>query len=212
MTIVVTILVSGFFVARPAGTDELAADVRALESRIVALEERLAGISGAARSVATRNAPRPPAEAPPRPAAPPKVESRGDHAQVPAKAAPRDEPEHLPWNRPDVRVETLTERLEVDQGTAAGLAKVYRERQDGLLRIWRDAPAKGLARHEAMRRVWAVVKASDEQMAKLLTPEQLVKFKQMRMRDHPRGIDFGAHSGKPGEKPAPEPDAEDVVF
>ncbi|MHC5058148.1 MAG: hypothetical protein ACYTKD_26110, partial [Planctomycetota bacterium] len=171
--VLVAVLVAVLFRDSPAtrseGTGELAADVRALESRIVALEERLAEVArrvdeqGATRSRAAEDAPR--AADPPRDA---------------AQAAPREdeEPERLPWNRPDARVESLMKRLDLDRETAARLAEVYGERQDGLLRVWRDAPAKGLARHEAMRRVWAVVKASDAQMAKLLTPEQLAKFRQ----------------------------------
>ncbi|MHC4253905.1 MAG: hypothetical protein ACYS9X_32730 [Planctomycetota bacterium] len=191
----------------PEGTDELAANVRALESRIAALEERLADVAervdaqGTTREWAAADAPR--AAERPRDA-------------VPDPPREDEEPERLPWNRPDARVESLMARLDLDRETAARLADVYGERQDGLLRVWRDAPAKGLARHEAMRRVWEVVKKSEAQMAKILTPEQLAKFRQMRGRDHPRGIDFPMRGGKPRAKPAaepePEPELENVVF
>jgi hypothetical protein len=198
--------------SEPQEAGELAADIRALEARFGEIEKRLDRIDKLNKlnkleklgNPAERIA-RPPAKPP----AVPKVEAR---------AVPEAEAERLPWNRPDVRVEVLTERLKIDAGTAAELAKVYRERQDGLLRVWREAPAKRLPRYEAMRRVWSVVKEADRRMAEILTPEQLARFRMIRKRDHPRGIDFPQPGAKPHHKapapprPEPEPDVKDAVF
>ncbi len=107
----------------------------------------------------------------------------------------------------------LRRRLGLDEDTAEKLAEACRKRSEGLRDIWRtNRGGKKDAKIKLMRELR---KKSDEEIAKLLTPDQLKEFEKMQdeMRRPRRG---GRHRGRHGadrhERPAtrkkePVPDA-----
>ncbi|MHC4503124.1 MAG: FecR family protein [Planctomycetota bacterium] len=116
-------------------------------------------------------------------------------------------------SRSHLSASMLRQRLGLDEDTARKLAELCRKRSEALRDIWRtDRGGKKDAKIKLMRELR---KKSDEEIAELLTPDQLREFEktQDELRRTRRG---GRHRGRHGadrhERPAtrkkePEPDA-----
>ena len=115
---------------------------------------------------------------------------------------------------PDMSAAGIGKRIGLDEEKAAKLAQIYKKRSDGIGDIWRNN--RGGTREKNIALMREAQKKNDEQVAGLLTAEQIKEFKKMqdearRARTRGRG-GRGGRGRRPTQRPqgggaAPQPGA-----
>lgn len=97
--------------------------------------------------------------------------------------------------RPDMSAKGLRESIGLSEEKADKLAKLYKERNDAIGKIWRENRGGGREKNIALMR--EVQKKNEAAVAELLTPEQVKKYQDMRNR--------GRRGGRRPTTPQPRP-------
>ncbi len=104
--------------------------------------------------------------------------------------------------------EALRERVGLDEEKAEQLTQIQTRLREGIGSIWREGRDRG--RDKNMELMRALQKKAEEEIAKLLTPEEMEKYRELMNRGG-RGRGRRPHGGEE-DHPAAEEDAGDAAF
>jgi hypothetical protein len=129
-------------------------------------------------------------------------------AQAPQQTPPPDgqagaPPHHFRHHKPSPEHEAahLTKALNLTPDQTARLEPILADRDQKMAALWQDQNLAPQDKHAQMK---AIHQSTEQQLATVLTPDQLQQMKAMRHEHGPRGP-HGQWQGHPQQQPPPPP-------